>query len=87
MTNIITNNNKTDVQIHIDRAYELIDQYLPTAYVDEVLKKLPEGHSVTKSMIRNVRANLNNRLDVLNALVEVAKENQAQIEKLKSLTT
>lgn len=87
MTNIITNNNKDDVQMHIDKAYDLIDTYLPTAYVEEVLKKLPEGHSITKSMIRNVRAKLNNRLDVLNALVEVAKENQAQIDKLKKLTT
>lgn len=86
MTNITTNINNNDVQTHIDKAHELIDKYLPTAYVDEVLKKLPEGHNITKGMIRNVRAKLNNRLEILNALVEVAKENQAQIEKLKMLT-
>lgn len=86
MTNILTNNNNNDVQTHIDKAHDLIDKYLPTSYVEEVLKKLPAGHSVSKSMIRNVRAKLNNRLDILNALVEVAKEHQAQIEKLKELT-
>ncbi|MFA9191099.1 hypothetical protein AAGV28_06920 [Flavobacterium sp. FZUC8N2.13] len=86
MTNILTNNNNTDVQMHIDKAHKIIDEFLPTAYVDEVLKKLPKDHTVSKGMIRNVRAKLNNRLDILNALVEVAKENQAQLEKLKMLT-
>jgi predicted CopG family antitoxin len=86
MTNILTNINNDDVQTHIDKAHDLIDKYLPTSYVDEVLKKLPEGHSISKGMIRNVRARKNDRLEVLNALVEVAKENQAQIEKLIKLT-
>ncbi|OYX86768.1 MAG: hypothetical protein B7Y83_00070 [Flavobacteriales bacterium 32-34-25] len=86
MTNITTNINNDDVQTHIDKAHELIDKYLPTAYVDEVLKKLPEGHNITKGMIRNVRAKLNNRLEILNALVEVALENKSKIETLIKLT-
>lgn len=87
MTNILTNINNDDVQTHIDKAHELIDMYLPTAYVEEVLKKLPEGHSISKSTIRNVRAkSTTTRLEVLNALVEVAIENKNNIEKLKKLT-
>ncbi|WP_278035865.1 hypothetical protein [Flavobacterium nitratireducens] len=87
MANIGINSNEKDVQMHIEIARKIIDEYLPSTYVEKVLEKLPKGHRYSKKVIRNVRANLNNRLDVLNALVEVAKENQAQIEKLKILTT
>ena len=87
MTNIIKNKKKEDVQTHIDIAYEIIDTYLPKSYVDQVFKKLPKNSTVTSGTIRNVRAKLNNRLDVLNALVEVALDNKVNIENLKNLTT
>lgn len=80
-----------DVQMHIDNAFEIIDEFLPTQYVDKVLEKLPENTSTTKGVIRNIRnrtnKNASRRIDVLNALVEVALENKMDLEKLKIITT
>lgn len=82
MTNLINKNDTDDVQVHIDNAYKILDLHLPTAYVDTVAQKLPKD-KYSKSVIRNVRAKLNIKLEVLNALVEVALENKNQIEILK----
>jgi hypothetical protein len=83
MTNIINNNKQDDMQLHIQKAYDIIDQYLPTIYVNEVIEKFPKGSRITKGMIRNVKNKLNARLDILNAMVEVALENKRLQEKLK----
>lgn len=82
MTNLINKNEKDDVQLHIDTAYEILDNYLPTIYMSKVLEKLPKD-KYSKSIIRNVRARLNLKLDVLNAMVEVALENKNQLDILK----
>lgn len=87
MTNITNNTKDKDVQLHIAKAYKIIDDYLPFNYVDDVLKKLPKGNSITKSIIRNVKKKNSTRLDVLNAMVEVALDNKRQMAKLKKLTT
>lgn len=87
MTNIANKTKGKDVQLHIDKAYKIIDEYLPFNYVDDVLKKLPKGNSITKSIIRNVKKKHSSRLDVLNAMVEVALDNKRQMAKLKRLTT
>ena len=87
MTNITNNTKGKDVQSHIDKAYKIIDEYLPFNYVEDVLKKLPKGNSITKSIIRNVKKKNSSRLDVLNAMVEVALDNKTQMAKLKKLTT
>lgn len=76
-----------DMQLHINKARKIIDEYLPTEYVDKVLAKLPKDTRVSKGTIRNVRNDLNNRLDVLNAMVEVALDNKKLQDKLKRLTT
>lgn len=76
-----------DMQLHINKARKLIGDYLPSEYVDRVLAKLPENVTVSKGTVRNVKNNLSNRLDVLNAMVEVALDNKKQQEKLKKLTT
>lgn len=82
------NNTKVkDVQIHIKKAYQIIDDYLPFNYVEEVLKKLPKDTNVTKAIIRNVKKKHSSRLDVLNAMVEVALEHKKQQATLKRLTT
>ena len=88
MTNIIENKKQSDVQTHINSAYQIIDEYLPRNYVDRVLEKLKENPP-SKGVIRNVKAKLNIRLEILNAMVEVALEDKAQIEslKLKTITT
>jgi hypothetical protein len=87
MTNITINTKGEDVQLHIAKAYKIIDEYLPFNYVEEVLRKLPKGSSVTKNIIRNVKKKNSSRLDVLNAMVEVALDNKKQMAKLKKLTT
>jgi len=89
MTNIKNNKDKYDVHLHINQAFEIIDQYLPKMYVDKVLEKLPTNTSITSGIIRNVRnrtqPNLTSRLEVVNALVEVALENKELQEKLGEL--
>jgi hypothetical protein len=87
MAKIVINSNVKDMQLHIDKARKIIETYLPSIYVEEVLKKLPNGHSYSKKVIRNVRAGLNNNIEILTALVEVAKENKFKLEKFKELTT
>jgi hypothetical protein len=82
MTNIIINNKQKDMQLHIDKARSIIAEYLPTEYVDKVLEKLPADAKVSKGTIRNVKNKASDRLDVLNAMVEVALEHKALQEKL-----
>jgi hypothetical protein len=75
----------TDVKIHVEKAFEIINAFLPSPYVDKVLAILPEPKP-KKGYVRNVRhrvtASHDNRIDIINALLEVAKENKATIEKL-----
>jgi hypothetical protein len=49
-----------------------------------VLRKL-QSSSITKSIIRNVKKKHTTRIDVINAMVEVALENKKQISKLKKI--
>jgi hypothetical protein len=87
MTNITKKNKEENVQMHIEKAYKIIDNYLPVNYVDAVLKKLPKDTDVSKGIIRNAKKKLSKRIDVINALVEVALDNKALQDKLKKLTT
>lgn len=75
------------MHLHIDKARTIIAEYLPTEYVDKVLEKLPADSKVSKGTIRNVKNKLSDRLDVLNAMVEVALEHKALQEKLITITT
>lgn len=56
------------MDLYIKKARTIIEEYLPDEYVNKVLEKLPEGTSISKGTIRNVKNELSNRLDVLNAL-------------------
>ena len=91
MTNIKENTTTTDVYSHINKAFEIIDKYLPKMYVEKVFEKLPENTKITTGIIRNVRnrtqPNLSSRLEVVNALVEVALENQQYQQKLGILVS
>lgn len=62
------------VQLHIVKARKIIEEHLPSQYVEQVLQKLPDD--VTKHMVHNVKKNYSNRLDILEAMVEVAEENK-----------
>ena len=75
------------MQTHIIKAYDIIDKHLPINYVQDVLNKFPQDTKITKGIIRNVKNGTNKRLDVLNALVEVALENKTLVENFKTITT
>jgi hypothetical protein len=88
MTNIIEKNERYDMQLHIEKAFDVIEEHLPHNYVAEVQKKLGPEAKINDGVIRNIRNKLqkvtDNRLNVLNALVEVSLENKAQKDKLIS---
>lgn len=91
MTKIIENNNITAVHSHIDEAYSIISKGINKDYVNLVLPKFTEDASISSGIIRNIKNRVTpypkTRINVLIALVEVAKEYQLQLEKLKKLTT
>lgn len=82
MTNIVENNKLSDMQLHITKARLIIDEYLPLNYVGLILEKLPSQKKISKGTIRNVKNKISDRLDVLNAMVEVALEYKQLQEKL-----
>ena len=86
MTNIKENLKQSDVHSHIELAFVIIDQHLPSPYVEKVLAELPEPKP-SKGYIRNVRYKINdchlNRVDIVNALLAVSKKNEAEKIKLK----
>ena len=89
MTNITENKQKTDVQMHIDKAYEIIQNNLPSNYVKLVQEKLEEP-DLSSGIIRNLKNRVTKypktKINVLNALVEVANEYQEHLKKLRDLT-
>ena len=90
MTKIKEFNNKTDVHLHIDKAYKIIEGKLPPEYVEKVFQKITNDRSLTSSIIRNIKNRTTtypqSRVNVINALVEIANEYQADLENLKELT-
>jgi hypothetical protein len=90
MTNIKQKVTLSNVKTHIEKAFEIIDEFLPSPYVDKVLAILPEPKP-KKSYVRNVRYRVtaahDNRIDIINALLQVAKDNKAAIEKLIESTS
>jgi hypothetical protein len=79
---------KKDMQTHIKKSYEIIDEYLPATYLSRVREKLPKHLVVSDGHIKNIKSKFSkpdNQLDVLNALVEVALENKAAIERLEKI--
>ena len=85
MTNIKENIETKNMRTHIDSAYKFLEDHLPTRYSLEVKDRLSEkGVVVSRTTITNVRnrTNDNTRLDVLNELLSLAKEEEKQGEKL-----
>lgn len=83
MANIIENNNIKNMQTHIDKAYQFLEDNLPTTYSIAVQKNLQyQKITVSTSVIKNVRNRVSVRIDVLNALLELARKNKAQVEEL-----
>lgn len=86
MTVLPINTTLEDMEIHIEKAYQIIDKHLPFKYNNLVMAKLPKELGVTSGMIRNVKKGATKRIDILNALVEVALENKKLLENFKQLT-
>lgn len=90
MTKIKEKTKQDDMHLHINKAFKFIDAHLPSYYVSKVLEKLPSETTITSGIIRNVRnrtnPNLENRLDIINLLVEVARDNQKEKNKLRKIT-
>lgn len=89
MTNITLKGQKTDVQLHIDKAYAIIKNNLPSNYVKKVQAKIDDP-SLTAGIVRNLKNRVTiypkTKINVLNALVEVANEYQADLKNLEQLT-
>lgn len=77
MTNIAKRNTSRNVHLHIDKAFAIIDDYLPFPYVDKV-QKLVNRSSGT---IRNVKSQKKGNIKIIEALLKVALANKKQIEK------
>lgn len=90
MNNLPRKKNLTDMQVHIDKAFTIIDKHLPVGYVDKVIEKLGNDPKVNKTIIQNVRQKkqkASSNLEVFNAIVEVAVENKKHQQYLKKLLT
>lgn len=88
MTKIKIKSKTIDVHSHVKKAFAIIDCFLPKTYVEKVLEKAPEGMKIYSGLVRNVRnrtpgINVNNHVQIVQLLVEVAKENKKSIENLK----
>jgi hypothetical protein len=88
MSKNVTQAKKRDMQLHIEQSYNIINEFLPTVYLSRVREKLPKSCIVSDGAIRNIRNKShkpNSKIEVLNALVEVALENKSAIEKLEAI--
>lgn len=93
MVKIATKNKKQEVHLHIDKAFAKIESFLPTTYVQLVQEKSQKKLDTTipTRLIHKVRnrvsnLNLENHIDVITLLVEVANDHKKKIEKLKQIT-
>jgi hypothetical protein len=87
MKHLPNEKQKIDVHSHIENGFKIIDDYLPAQYIAKVHKKLPKGFT-TDNVIRNVRRKIQKpqaQIEIFTALVEVAKENRAAINKLAEI--
>ena len=89
MTKINIKSKTNDMQSHIKKAFTIIDSFLPKTYVEKVLEKAPKEMNIYSGLVRNVRnrvpgINLDNHVLIIQLLVEVAKENKKNIDKLKN---
>lgn len=87
MTKIIEKTKNQDMQLHIKAARNILKEHLPNRYVEKVADKLPDKDNISFGTIRNVKNGLSDRIDVLNALVEVAVENKELNQKFSDIIT
>lgn len=69
------------------KAYQFLDEHLPHRYVELTQKVLRKGNiTVSDNVIRNVRSQKPGSVDVLNALLVVAKKNKRAKENVALAT-
>jgi len=81
MTNVAKKKGTDNMHSHTVKAFEIIDEYLPYQYVEEVQEicKKPPGS------IRNARIRKKGNMQIINALLTVALRYKEQQEKLQEL--
>ena len=83
MANIVENTTKKNMQTHIEKAYKFLDEHLPFSYSGPAQELLQHaGVDASLSVIKNVRAKMSIRIDVLNALLDVARQERSRKEEL-----
>lgn len=81
MTNITKSQPRKDMRLHTNKAFEVIDAYLPHPYVNEVRKLV----RFSPSTIRNVRSTRSGNIKIIKALLKVALKNKSELENIDSL--
>lgn len=86
MTNVENKSTPKKKHSHIAKAYDFLEAHLPYEYANDVVRELKKKNvEVTSDVVRNVRAaRTTNRIDVLNALLLVAKKNKKLLEKIET---
>lgn len=72
---------RKNVRSHINKAFQIIDTYLPYRYVGKV-KEICDAPAGT---IRNVRNARNGSSEIVEALLKVALEEKKRMEKLEKI--
>lgn len=76
-TNIVIKKNKTDLILEMRKQMEELAEFLPYGYVKMVQAKLEK--KVAPGTIHSVRSGQRNTIDVLAAILQVAKEEREKI--------
>lgn len=64
---------------------DLIENHIPGRYTQKVINKLAkEGIAVSSDVVRNIKGGFEKDVRVFNAIIEVAKENKAGLDRLKN---
>lgn len=71
MTNLKKKTSKPNIDVNIERSFEIIDQYLPKKYTDLVLELLPGTPADT---VRSVKCRRSGDVRIIAALRKVAEQ-------------
>ncbi len=84
MKDLHKDTTKEEIQIYIEKAFEVINEHIPEDYVTKVLELLPNKTNVTKTIIQNVRRRRQKperRLEIFMALYQVCVNERILKEK------
>ena len=93
MSNVVENKTQSNMHSHIDKAFKIIEEYLPSTYKGLVLDKMRQSKIKEEDLpslrtILNVKNKCNgyyNQVNIIKALVEVSLDNKVKHENLKEL--